>query len=136
MSVRTARAKTLTRLGLVAGLAAAAAAVTAPTASATTAHGCEWPRVCFYLTDGDWDNGNGTPTAAFQDVTSSYQNLGSRSRGANWAYNSRNDDRVFLRYIRNSTGATESICVNPNTVAKFTSDFTVTGIRIETASSC
>ena len=90
--------------------------------------------MCFYLTDSNWNNGD--PTAAFQDVTTSYQNLGSRSRGANWVFNSRNDDRAYLRYIRNSTGATEYVCVPPNNQIYFSSDFTVTGIRIDTAATC
>jgi hypothetical protein len=134
MSVRSARTRLLSRVGLVVGLAAASGAVMAPTASAESYNGCAWPRVCFYLTDSNWNNGD--PTAAFQDVTTSYQNLGSRSRGANWVFNSRNDDRAYLRYIRNSTGATEYVCVPPNNQIYFSSDFTVTGIRIDTAATC
>ncbi|CAL9669282.1 hypothetical protein [Streptomyces sp. NPDC057375] len=71
------------RLAVAATVAAALATtamVTAPTASADSRRGCDWPRVCFYLTSSDWDDDS---TAAFQDVTTSYQDLGSRSRGAN-----------------------------------------------------
>jgi hypothetical protein len=117
----------------VAALSSAALA-TAPTASADSYNGCAYPRVCFYLTGSDWNSGS--PTAAFQDVTTSYQNLGSRSRGADYVHNTRNDDRAYLRYIRNSTGATEYLCVEPNTTAIFSSAFTVTGIRIDTAANC
>ncbi|MER5434894.1 hypothetical protein [Streptomyces sp. NPDC002588] len=134
MSVRTVKAKSLTRLGLVVGLAATAAVVAAPTASAESYNGCAWPRVCFYLTDANWNSA--APTAAFQDVTTSYQNLGSRSRGADWVVNSRNDDRAYLRYIRNSTGATEYLCLPPNYHVHFSSEFTVTGVRIDTAADC
>jgi hypothetical protein len=122
----------------VVGTAAAALATTtlatAPTVSADTRRGCDWPRVCFYLTSSDW--GDDDPTAAYQDITTSYQDLGSRSRGADYVANTRNDDRVYLRYIRNSTGATSYLCVDPNHNQHFSNSFTVTGIRIDTASSC
>ena len=83
---------------LAAVLAAVAAVSLSPApASAETSNGCGWPRVCFYLTMNDW--WAGTPTSAFRDVTSSYQDLGSRSRGSDWVRNSRNDDRAWLRYL-------------------------------------
>ncbi|GGK78985.1 hypothetical protein [Streptomyces flaveus] len=136
MRVRVNR-RTTKRMAVV-GTAAAALATTtlamAPTASADSYRGCDWPRVCFYLTSSDW--GDKDPTAAYQDVTTSYQDLGSRSRGADHVTNTRNDDRVYLRYIRNSTGATSYKCVPPNHFQYFSSAFTVTGIRIDTASSC
>ncbi|MBC7270520.1 MAG: hypothetical protein H5T76_17735 [Streptomyces sp.] len=116
-----------------AGLATAALA-SAPSAAAYDYNGCAWPRVCFYLTAGNWNNAS--PTAAYQDVTSSYQNLGSQSRGADYVRNTRNDDRAYLRYIRHSTGATEYLCVLPNQTAYFSSAYTVTGIRIDTAATC
>jgi len=106
----------------------------APTATAGSAKGCAYPRVCFYLTASDWNSNS--PTAAFKDVTPAYQNLGPRSRGADFVHNTRNDDRVYLRYIVNSTGTTRHLCVNPNTTAIFSSAYTVTGIRIETAPAC
>jgi hypothetical protein len=79
---------------------------------------------------------SGSPTAAYQDVTTAYQNLGPNSRGADWVNNTRNDDRAYLRYIVNSTGATKYLCLPPNNHVNFTSAYTVTGIRIDTASSC
>jgi hypothetical protein len=121
-------------VGTAAAAFAATALAAAPTASAYDYNGCRWPRVCFYLTDSNWNNGS--PTAAFQDVTRYYQNLGSNSRGANWVRNTRNDDRAYLRYIRNSTGGTEYLCVLPNQTAYFSSAYTVTGIRIDTAATC
>lgn len=121
-------------IGTAAGGLVAAALTVAPGASAGSYNGCVYPRVCFYLTTTDWNNA--APTAAFQDVTSYYQNLGSRSRGADWVRNTRNDDRAYLRYIRHSTGGTEYLCVLPNQTAYFSSAYTVTGIRIDTAATC
>ncbi|MFD0502032.1 hypothetical protein ACFQ0G_01920 [Streptomyces chiangmaiensis] len=121
-------------VGMAAAALAATALVTAPTASATSYNGCTYPRVCFYLTDSQWNGG--TPTAAYQDVTTGYQNLGPNSRGANWVNNTRNDDRAYLRYIVNSTGATQYLCLLPNYHVNFSSAFTVTGIRIDTAATC
>ncbi|MET8832175.1 hypothetical protein ABZX40_41115 [Streptomyces sp. NPDC004610] len=112
----------------------AAAIATAPHAAADSYNGCAYPRVCFYPTATQWNAG--TPTAAYQDVTSSYQNLGANSRGADYVHNTRNDDRVYLRYTYNPSGSTGALCVNPNTTAVFKSSFTVTGIMIQTASSC
>ncbi|MFS8198494.1 hypothetical protein ACLVWQ_07365 [Streptomyces sp. CWNU-52B] len=93
-----------------------------------------YPRVCFYLTDAQW--ADGAPTAAYRDVTTGYQNLGSQSRGANWVNNTRNDDRAYLRYIVVSTGATQYTCLPPNHHQQFSSNFEVTGIRIDTAATC
>lgn len=89
--------------------------------------------VCFYLTDSDWNNGK--PTAAYQDVTSSYQDLGSNSRGANKIRNTRNDDRVYLRYY-DQYGVTYYTCLKPNQTSNFSSNATVTGVRIDTNSTC
>ncbi|MFD3310996.1 hypothetical protein [Streptomyces sp. NPDC058694] len=47
---------------------ATAGLATAPTASADDYNGCGWPRVCFYLTDSDWNNGE--PTAFHFSSTS------------------------------------------------------------------
>lgn len=119
----------------MAGAALAVAALaTAPTATADSYNGCVYPRVCFYLTNSNWNSGS--PTAAYQDVTGSYQNLGANSRGADWVHNTRNDDRAYLRYINNSTGATQYVCVPPNHSINFVSAYTVTGIRIDTAATC
>ncbi|WP_327731618.1 hypothetical protein OG250_44080 [Streptomyces sp. NBC_00487] len=124
------------RMAVVATAAAALATAglaTAPTASAYDYNGCGWPRVCFYLTDSDWNNGK--PTAAYQDVTSSYQDLGSNSRGANKIRNTRNDDRVYLRYY-DQYGVTYYTCLKPNQTSNFSSNATVTGVRIDTNSTC
>jgi hypothetical protein len=129
------RSKMTKRMAVVATAAAALATTglaTAPTASAGDYNGCGWPRVCFYMTESDWDNGR--PTAAYQDVTSSYQNLGSNSRGAFHVRNTRNDDRVLLRYLNLSV--TYYSCMNPNSTHGFGPGVTVTGIKIETKSSC
>jgi hypothetical protein len=129
------KSKMTQRVAVVATAAAALATAglaTAPTASAYDYNGCGWPRVCFYLTDSDWTNGD--YTAAYQDVTSSYQTLGSASRGANYVRNTRNDDRAYLRYIND--GVTYYHCMPPNSTYHFGSSSIVTGVRIDTASSC
>lgn len=124
------------RMAVVATAAAALATAglaTAPTASAYDYNGCGWPRVCFYLTDSDWNNGK--PTAAYQDVTSSFQDLGSKSRGANYVRNTRNDDRALVRY-NDQYGVTYYACLPPNTTFHPRDTSTVTGIRIDTQSTC
>ncbi|MGC9544003.1 hypothetical protein [Streptomyces sp. UG1] len=121
-------------VGVAASALAATTLAMAPTASADSFNGCIYPRVCFYLTNSDWNNA--APTAAYRDVTSGYQNLGPRSRGADWVNNTRNDDRAYLRYIVNSTGATAYFCLPPNHHVNFSSAYTVTGIRIDTAATC
>lgn len=126
--------KRIAAVGTTAAALSVAALAAAPSASAYDYNGCNWPQVCFYLTDSNWNNGS--PTARYEDVTSSYQNLGTRSRGADWVRNTRNDDRAYLRYIRHSTGATEYLCLPPNSTAYFSSAYTVTGIRIDTAANC
>ncbi|MFD4860715.1 hypothetical protein [Streptomyces atratus] len=104
----------------------------APSASATSYNGCDYPRVCFYQTQPDWTIG--MPDAAYQDVTTSYQNLSSRAYGADWVYNSRNDDRAMLRFTNG--GSTYYKCLPPNGTIQFSPASTVTGIRIDTASAC
>ncbi|MGW1884928.1 hypothetical protein [Streptomyces sp. NPDC001970] len=103
-----------------------------PSASATSANGCLYPRVCFYLTASNWNAG--APTAAYQDVTSYYQNLGSGSRGADFIQNTRNDDRAYIRWVYN--GTTQYYCLPPNQSVQFSSSVTVTGIRIDSAATC
>ncbi|WP_405646446.1 hypothetical protein [Streptomyces sp. NBC_00019] len=129
------KSRTTKRVAVMATAAAALATATlatAPAASAYDYNGCGWPRVCFYLTDSDWSAGDST--AAYQDVTSSYQTLGSASRGANYVRNTRNDDRAYLRYINDSV--TYYVCLAPNSTYHFGSSSMVTGVRIDTASSC
>ncbi|MFI5673092.1 hypothetical protein [Streptomyces cellulosae] len=113
---------------IVAGWSAFAAigvvVASAPPAAAEPAvHGCAYPRVCFYLTQAQW-NAN-TPTAAYQDADYN-QTLGSSSRGADVVYNTRNDDTVLLR-IGSTSGA---ICLDPNTGLDNDASVTVTAIRI------
>ncbi|MGH1563102.1 hypothetical protein [Mumia sp. DW29H23] len=120
--------------GLLAAVALACVAAGASPAAADSFRGCAYPRVCFYLSASDWQASR--PTAAYQDVTSSYQNLGSRSRGADWMTNTRNDDRVWVRYVVNATGAVVYECIPPNTSLYVPSAFTLTGVKIEWASAC
>ncbi|WP_413098157.1 hypothetical protein [Streptomyces sp. Inha503] len=121
-------------LSSVAGAALFAAVSVTLTASPAAADppGCPWPYVCFYKTSASYPNG--TPSAMYKDVTSSYQDLGSASRGSDWVFNSRDDDRAMLRYVVN--GQTKYHCLAPNSDIGFTSAATVTGIKIQTASTC
>ncbi|MET8810188.1 hypothetical protein [Streptomyces sp. NPDC004546] len=128
----------LMTFGAVTAAVAGMLTVGAPPASADSHYGCIYPRVCFYLTDADFFNDH--PTAAYQDVTSYYQNLGSNSRGANWVVNTRNDDRAYIRYVEN--GQTKYYCLTPDdpinggSIREWGSWDTVTGIRIDWASTC
>ncbi|MFJ7043438.1 hypothetical protein ACIQVC_08595 [Streptomyces sp. NPDC101112] len=49
-------------------------------------------------------------------------------------FNTRNEDRVILRYLRN--GETGYECIEPNGGRAYPSYFTVTGVMIQSASSC
>jgi len=125
--------KKFTALATTTALAAGVVLLGTPPASADTAYGCVYPRVCFYLTDSDFNADK--PTAAYQDITSYYQTLGSRSRGANWVLNTRNDDRAWIRYTYG--GQTYYACLDSQwRLAEFTDDATVTGIKIENTTYC
>jgi len=120
--------KRIAVIGAAAVSLAAAGLATAPSASADTAHGCNWPRVCFYLTDANWNAQ--APTAAYQDITSSPQNLGSSSYNSEWVFNSRNDDGALLYYTNGST-----LCLHPNNWAD-NNDWVVNRIRIMDSPTC
>ncbi|GAA3776792.1 hypothetical protein GCM10022379_49900 [Micromonospora maritima] len=77
-------------------------------AQASSAFGCTYPRVCFWVTGSPY-SGN-PPTASFQDTY--YQTLGSRSRGAEWVLNTRNDDGAKIFY---SNG--DWVCIQPDELA-------------------
>jgi hypothetical protein len=83
-------------------------ALAAP-AQATSAHGCSWPRVCFYLTQNAWVDAR--PDASYKDMY--YQTLGQRSRNADYIYNSRNDDGALI-YWTNDLGGAGTFCLRPN----------------------
>lgn len=95
-------------------------------------NGCAYPRVCFYLTNTDWNNR--TPTAGYQDITTTYQNLSSRAAGAVVAVNSRQDDRAYLR--ANVSGTTRYYCLPPQGLISFAPGIVVNGIRIDSAATC
>ncbi|MFG1920606.1 hypothetical protein [Cryptosporangium sp. NPDC048952] len=133
MSLRTGVGSGWTKRVLVAAavigsVLAGSFAVGSP-AQASSKWGCEYPRVCFYLTAQNFLDDK--PTAAFRDVTSGYQNLGARSRGAFLVFNSRNDDGALLHF---SNGRT--YCLAPN-ASVFGQDIgTVDKIRISWSPSC
>lgn len=121
------------RISLVAAAVTAAAVggtlAAASPAQAASAYGCSYPRVCFYLTTSSWLDDS--PTASYQDVTSSYQTLGSQSRGSVTAYNSRNDDGALLHFTNGRT-----YCLPPNQSASLRSIGTVDKIKIMTSANC
>ncbi|GGJ80249.1 hypothetical protein GCM10011583_09740 [Streptomyces camponoticapitis] len=121
-----------TALGVATAALFAASLMTAPTASAYSYNGCQYPRVCFYLTAANWNNA--APTAAYQDITSGYQDLGDRSRGAKYVRNTREDDRASLRYV-DVNGTARYDCLPPNSTRSYTNDIVIE-IRIEDRSSC
>ncbi|WEV24772.1 hypothetical protein OYE22_05840 [Streptomyces sp. 71268] len=102
---------------------------TAPDASARSMRGCDFPRVCFYKTQADFDANR--PTAAYKDVTSGFQKLGSQARGSVKAVNSRNDDGAIVKFA-NKPG---TVCVQPSSWWHFGSDV-VTHIRIVDSPNC
>ena len=114
---------------MIAGAVVGSTLAAASPAQATSAYGCTYPRVCFYLTATSWVNDS--PTASFQDVTSSYQTLGSQSRGSVEAYNSRNDDGALLHFTNGRT-----YCLLPNQSASLRSIGTVDKIKIMTSADC
>ncbi|MFD0297401.1 hypothetical protein [Streptomyces sp. NPDC127118] len=122
----------LAATGSMLGVLASASLAMAPTASAATLNGCAYPRVCFYLTNTDWNNR--TPTAGYQDITTTYQNLSSRAAGAVVAVNSRQDDRAYLR--ANVSGTTRYYCLPPQGLISFAPGIVVNGIRIDSAATC
>lgn len=114
---------------VVASALVAAVFASAVPAQATSANGCTYPRVCFYKTSTNWENND--PTAAYQDITSGYQTLGSNSAGSYYVYNTRNDD---VAYIRFSGGAVR--CILPNHGIAAGEDGYANGIRISSSSTC
>ncbi|GAA3802975.1 hypothetical protein ACFS5L_40950 [Streptomyces phyllanthi] len=114
--LHSACAATVLTAGLLAG--------SASSASADSRYGCEWPRVCFYLTQAD-RNAN-RPTAAYQDAGYN-QTLGPNSRGADSVYNSRNDDIALVRVGTSSV----AVCISPNQSQGFDATITITAVRIQ-----
>ncbi|WP_409239958.1 hypothetical protein [Streptomyces sp. PA5.6] len=114
------------------GAAAFALLLPSTPAAASTAYGCDWPKVCFYLTGGDWSRRD--PTAEYQDVTRHFQELGPRSKGSDWIFNSRNDDRALIRYTFG--GSTGEVCLGPNKSLSLGAHTTVTHLKIEDARAC
>jgi hypothetical protein len=118
-------------LAMLASAVLAGAFAAASPAQADSYAGCVYPRVCFYKTLSDYANDN--PSAGYQDVTSSFQTLGSRSRGAQVVYNTRNDDVALLRY---SDGYVACLPMNRGWSQAINPIGTVTGIRILRVDTC
>jgi hypothetical protein len=113
----------------VVGAAIAGTFAVASPAQADSANGCAYPRVCFYKTGNDWSTDH--PTAAFQDVTSGYQTLGTQSRGSYGVYNTRNNDGALLHFTNGQTR-----CLTPNRFLWAQDVGTVDKIRIMDSASC
>ena len=105
----------VTRYALVLSLVLTTLGALAQPAQAGSAFGCAYPRVCFYLTQDDWDRR--VPTASFKDA-GYWQNLGSRSAGSDYVYNSRNDDGAVIRYI-SPDGLSRATCMLPSEWGQF-----------------
>lgn len=104
-------------------------------ASAASKKGCDYPYVCFYLTSADYRNS--LPTAMYKDVTPAFQTLGSRSKGARAFVNTRNDDRVSIRYTEAPGTQVYTACIPPNeSWPSIAPEFTVLAVRIENSSTC
>ncbi|MEU8133114.1 hypothetical protein [Streptodolium elevatio] len=108
-------------------MSAGSLALTTTQASAVSGKGCDWPKVCFYLTQAKW-NAN-SPTAAFQDMDY-WQTLGSQSRGSKWVWNSRNDDGALLHFTDGHT-----MCLSANSYA-YVGGYTVDKIKIVNPANC
>lgn len=79
-------------------------------AQATSAHGCGYPRVCFYKTSADWKNNH--PTAAYRDYGE--QGLSERAAKSYYVYNTRNDDWAQITYQEPGAVYRSYLCLLPN----------------------
>jgi hypothetical protein len=109
--------------------AGAGAFVASSPAQADSAVGCRYPRVCFYLTDGDWDDK--VPSASYQDVTSTWQTLGRGGRGAFIMHNTRNDDVAYVHFTNGRTA-----CASPNGGVNLRAFGTADKVRISSSATC
>jgi hypothetical protein len=121
--------KALASVAAGATLAGVAALMT-PVAASAAYYGCEYPRICFYKTEGDFNRSQ--PTAAYQDITGSWQILGTRSRGAYWVQSTRRDDGTLLHFTNGHT-----VCIGPGTGSELPSQYgTVDKIKIMDSPTC
>jgi len=102
--------------------------VAPPAANAGSAHGCVYPRVCFYRTMDDFRAGR--PSAAYRDITAGWQWLGPASYGADGMWNTRNDDVAYLHFAHGGT-----MCLRPN-MGFWTGTIQVDRIRISSSATC
>ncbi|BEL02919.1 hypothetical protein Q0Z83_011100 [Actinoplanes sichuanensis] len=114
-------------------MAAGALSVAGPApAYAESRFGCDYPRVCFYLTSTDWVARK--PTSAFRDITPAFQKLGPKARHAYAAYNSRIDDSAWLEMSDDS-----ATCLGPADIWFFdqlTPPQKVIGVQITDENEC
>lgn len=125
MRIRALLAAALATTAATAGIVAVDTSV----ASAGSARGCTYPRVCFYLTEARSLANN--PTASYQDITTGYQDLGSSSEGSFSVYNTRNDDGALLHYTNGY-----EYCLPPNRGNAHIRGEIVDKIRIMNSPTC
>jgi hypothetical protein len=118
-----------TRLAAAAGVALAAGVTLLGTAApASAAAGCPYPYVCFYPTYAQY--AAGTPVSRYRDVTDGWQNLRPQSVGADYIYNTRNDDVAYLHFTDGSQA-----CVLPHSVHNW-NEKQVDAVRIDSSPTC
>ncbi|MFJ8881833.1 hypothetical protein ACIRJR_00285 [Streptomyces sp. NPDC102402] len=94
---------------LTAGLAATSTGLAAPSASASSMHGCSYPRVCLY--DGSY--ANGSIFSWYQETK--YQAIIGGGNRVDAVVNTLNDDSVWL--IDQGASPDAYICIPRNTAA-------------------
>ncbi|WP_327029879.1 hypothetical protein OG989_05570 [Micromonospora sp. NBC_01740] len=135
MGVKKLLAAGLTTASAVvsAAIGTSSPAIASDVGPAGTAYGCGYPQVCFYKTQANWTARDWT--AAYQDITGSYQNLSSGAYGSYYVYNSRNDDGALLHYTNGYT-----YCLHPSTYVNNSTNptgfWTVDKIRIMDSPTC
>ncbi|GID90742.1 hypothetical protein Adi01nite_01540 [Amorphoplanes digitatis] len=117
-------------VGIVCSLTGASLSIIGSPAAADTKYGCRYPRVCLYMNNSDWVARK--PTAAYQDITSNWQQLGQRGRQAYAVYNSRNDDTVWM------TDGNKADCLSPGELWFYDPDapMKIVKIRVDGESDC
>ncbi|MGW6706918.1 hypothetical protein ACWGDE_18770 [Streptomyces sp. NPDC054956] len=114
--------RALVAAALLAGAAAALAGPAAAAPATTAATDCGYPYVCFYIGESE--------AGRFKDVTSGWQTL-TRSRGAEYADNHRNDDGALLHFTDGHT-----YCLRPGGHALLGPMGTVDKLRITDSPTC
>ena len=119
------------RTRLAAGITLAAAltlVVGAATPASAAVAGCAYPYVCFYPTYAEYSAGH--PVSRYRDVTDGWQYLRSQSVGADYIYNSRNDDVAYLHFTNDTVE-----CLRPHELQNW-NEKQVDRVRIDSSDTC